>query len=96
MGFQYFIIFCDSALLDFLMELAMRIEYNPKLTKRNINKPGMLRIEVSNWPFMELVLVNNVSYSAPTSRTQKLKLMREDGHFTYSSIFSLACSSRRA
>jgi hypothetical protein len=54
----------------------------------------MLRIEVSNWPFMELVLVNNVSYSAPTSHTQKLKLMREGGHFTYSSTLSLTYNSR--
>jgi hypothetical protein len=29
--------------------------------------------------------IAHVSYSAPTSRTQKLKLMREGGHFTYSS-----------
>jgi hypothetical protein len=36
-----------------------------------------------------------VSYSTPTSRTQKLKLMREGGHFTYSSTL-LTCSSRRA
>jgi hypothetical protein len=37
-----------------------------------------------------------VSYSAPTSRTQKLKLMREGEHFNYSSTLPLICSSRRA
>jgi hypothetical protein len=36
-----------------------------------------------------------VSCSTPTSRTQKLKLMREGGHFNYSSTFPLMCSSRR-
>jgi hypothetical protein len=36
-----------------------------------------------------------VSYSTPTSRTQKLKLIRKGGHFTYSSTLLLTCSSRR-
>jgi hypothetical protein len=39
---------------------------------------------------------HGVSYSAPTSQTQKLKLMREGGHFTYSSTLPFTCSSRRA
>jgi hypothetical protein len=32
-GSQYLFLINDSALLDFLMELAVRIEYNPKLTR---------------------------------------------------------------
>jgi hypothetical protein len=34
---------------------------------------------------MIVLLDDNVSYSAPINCTQKLKLMREGGHFTYSS-----------
>jgi hypothetical protein len=38
----------------------------------------------------------NVSSSTLISHTQKLKLMREGGHFTYSSTLPLTCSSHRA
>jgi hypothetical protein len=37
-----------------------------------------------------------VSYSAPTSCTQKPKLMRKGGHFIYSLALPLTCSSHRA
>jgi hypothetical protein len=40
-------------------------------------------------------VVHAINYSAPTSCTQKLKLMKEGGHFTYSSTL-LMCSSRMA
>jgi hypothetical protein len=45
---------------------------------------------------MDILFFISVSYSAPTSHTQKLKLTREGGHFTYSSTLPLTCSFRRA
>jgi hypothetical protein len=43
----------------------------------------------------QVMLFKVVSYSALTSHTQKLKLLREGDHFTYSSTLPFTCNSRR-
>jgi hypothetical protein len=67
--------------------------------KRTVRKRMAARASEGGWATKEQIefwLYAILSYYALTNYTQKLNLMGKCGHFTYTSILLLACSSRGA